>query len=225
MSVPNEVLKGFNFKTDLKSMLRGLNSLLGLNMGMRSRLRAIRIDKNNSPMVIASQFDLIKFILVADKLPQTAKAIKYLESKDEYEFIDSLTGDTKEALFIFEDVEVGTYSKGLVNEKSVKDKSYHFYKDELSALLDSYQINNGLVYIFHGSNESLYIFNRPLSPDPDDNSRFFFYTKLYLISNSTINSSTNFVEINRFDLSVKAHSDLSTADQSQMILPVVHLHS
>ena len=225
MNAPTELLKDVNFKTDLKSMLRGLNSLLGLNMGMRSRLRAIRVDKNNNPMVIASQFDLIKFVLVADKLPQTAKAIKYTESKDEFEFIDSLTGDTKEALFIYEDVDLETYAKELVNEKSVKEKSSHFYKDELSALLDSYQINNGLVYLFHGPNESLYILNRPLSPDPDDNSRFFFYTKLFSISNNIINSSTNFIEINRFDLSVKAHSDLSSADQSQMVLPVIHLHS
>lgn len=225
MDVPTELTKGFTFKTDLKSMARGLNSLLGLNMGARSRLRAIRVDKDKKPMLIASQVDLIKFVLTTDPLTESARAMKYDDSRDNIEFINSLTGDPKEVLFIFEDIDVSTYTKDLVNEKSLKENKSHFYSDELSALLDSYQINNGLVYLYHGPNESLYILNRALSPDPVDNSSFFFYTKLYSVSNGVINSSTNFIEINRFDLSVKSHTEASTADPSQMILPVIHLHS
>lgn len=224
MDVPTELLKGFTFKTDLKSMSRGLNALLGLNMGMRSRLRAIRIDKNKQPMLIASQVDLIKFVLMADPLSDSARAMKYDDSHDSIEFINSLTGDPKEVLFIFENIDVATYTKDLVNEKSLKQNKTHFYSDELSALLDSYQINNGLIYLFHGPNDSLYILNRALSPDPVDNSSFFFYTKLYLVSNGVLNGSSNFIEINRFDLSVKSHTELSTADPSHMILPVIHLH-
>lgn len=225
MDVPQELLKDFKFKTDLKSLLRGLNSLLGLNMGMRSRLRSIRVSSDKAPMLLASHFDLIKFILVTEPLPtSTSKGIKYDENKDTFEFIDSLTGDTKEALFIYEDVEVDSYTKDFVDEKSLKDSKFHFYTDELSSLLDSSQINNGLVFLFHDSNGTLYVLNRSLAPDPKEDARFFFYTKLYRVNNAVINAETNFIEINRFDLSIKSHTDMSTADLSQMVLPVIHLY-
>ena len=89
MDVPTALLKDFVFKTDLKSMLRGLNSLLGLNMGARSRLRSIRVTADKSPILVASQFDLIKFFLVAEKLPDSSsKDLKYEENTDSYEFIN-----------------------------------------------------------------------------------------------------------------------------------------
>ena len=221
--VPKDLLQSFAFKTDLKSMLRGLNSLLGIGMGPRSRLRSVRVASDKTPMIIASNFDLVKFILTADKLPDSAKALKYDESHDSYEFSNSLTGDPKEVLFIFEDIDVVTYSKALLNKNSLKENAFHFYSDELSALLDSYQINNGLVFLFHGSDNSLYILNRALSPDPDNDSRFFFYTKIFALSNGITTGNTNFIEINRFDLSIKSHTELSGVDLGQMILPVIHL--
>ena len=222
-TVPIELLKNFKFKTDLKSLSRGLNSLLGLNMGARSRLRSIRVANDKSPFLIATHFDLIKFIFVSDKLPDSHKGLKYDENHDTYEFIENLTGDTKEALFIYEDIDVETYTKDLVSEKSLKDEKFHFYNDELSSLLDSYQVNNGLVFLFHGSDGSFYILNRTLSPDPENDSRFFFYTKLFKLSNSIISDKTNFVEINRFTLDLKSYTDLASADLGQMILPVIHL--
>lgn len=222
-TVPAELLKSFKFKTDLKSLSRGLNSLLGLNMGVRSRLRSLRVVNDKTPFLISSQFDLIKFILVSDKLPDSHKGLKYDENKDSYEFIDNLTGDPKEALFIYEDIDIDSYTKDLVSEKSLKKDQFHFYSDELSSLLDSYQINNGLVFLFHGPDGSFYVLNRALSPDPENDSRFFFYTKLYKLNDSVISDKTNFVEINRFTLEIKSHTDSSSADLSQMILPVIHL--
>jgi hypothetical protein len=226
MDLPNELLKNFKFKTDFKSMLRGLNSLLGLNMS-RSRLRSLRMtNSDKTPFIIVSQFDLIKFILISDSVDNGSnKALKYDENKNSFEFISSLTGDTKEALLLFEDVDLSRYIKDIVKEDALKDNKFHFYADELSSLLDSYQINNGLVYLYHGLNNSYYILNRTLLPDPLDSARFFYYSKVFLVKNSSINGSTNFVEINRFDLSIKSHSDLSTADLSQMVLPVIHLHN
>lgn len=221
MDAPTELLKNFAFKTDLNSMLRGLNPLLGLNMGMRSRLRSIRVANNKVPVLIASEFNLIKFVLVADQLPDSARALKYNDKQDSYEFTDSLTGDPKDVLFIFENMDISKYTKALIKEKALKNYN-HFYSDELSALLDSYQINNGLVYLYHNPNNELFIVNRALSPDPEDDS-FFFYTKLYNVSNSVITDKTNFVEINRFDLSIKSYGDLSSADLGQMVLPVIHL--
>ena len=222
MDVPTALLKDFVFKTDLKSMLRGLNSLLGLNMGARSRLRSIRVTAEKSPILIASQFDLIKFFLVAEKLPDSSsKALKYEENTDSYEFINSLTGDPKDVLFIFENVDIKKYSSDILNGKALKDK-YHFYSDELSALLDSYQVNNGLVYLFHDTTGS-FIVNRSLTPDPVDDSRFFFYLKVFKLNGTTITKNSNFIEINRFDLSVKSHAELSGVDLGQMILPVIHL--
>ena len=73
-----------------------------------------------------------------------------------------------------------------------------------------------------GSKES-YILNRALSPDPDNDSRFFFYTKIFALSNGITTGNTNFIEINRFDLSIKSHTELSGVDLGQMILPVIHL--
>ena len=224
MDAPTELLKNFTFKTDLNSMLRGLNALLGLNMGMRSRLRSIRVANDKVPILIASEYDLIKFVLVADKLPDSARALKYDDKKDSFEFTNSLTGDPKDVLFIFENMNISNYTKYLIKEKALKNYN-HFYSDELSALLDSYQINNGLVYLYHSPNNGLFIVNRALSPDPDDDATFFFYSKLFNISNSVVTDKTNFVEINRFDLSVKSSEDLSSADLGQMVLPVIHLRN
>lgn len=222
-TVPAELLKNFKFKTDIKSLSRGLNSLLGLNMGIRSRLRSLRVANDKTPFLIASQFDLIRFILVADKLSDSHKGLKYNENKDSYEFIERLTGDTNESLFIYEDIDVDTYTKDLVSKNSLKEDKCHFYSDELSSLLDSYQVNNGLIFLFHGPDGSYYILNRALSPDPDNDARFFFYTKLFKLSNSVISDKTNFVEINRFTLEVKSHTDFASADSGQMVLPVIHL--
>ncbi len=222
MDSPTELKKDFIFKTDLNSMLRGLNALLGLNMGMRSRLRSIRVVNNKTPILVASEYDLVKFILRADPLPDSAKALKYDDNHDSYEFTDKLSGDPKEVLFIFENVDVAPYAKAIIKEKALKEFN-HFYNDELSALLDAYQINNGLVYLYHGPNDALFIVNRALAPDPEYDASFFFYTKLFKISDSVITSKTNYIEINRFDLSIKSHEDLSSSDISQMVLPVVHL--
>lgn len=223
MDAPSELLKDFVFKTDLKSMLRGLNSLLGLNMGMRSRLRSIRVTSDKTPVLITSQIDLIKFFLVAeDKLSDSSKALKYDESSDSYEFISSLTGDPKEVLFIFENFEVKSFSADILNTKALKNK-YHFYTDELSALLDSYQINNGIVFLYHVSNDT-YIVNRAIVPDPDEDASFYFFSKLFKVSGEVLTKNTNFIEINRFNLSVKSHTETGSADLSHMILPVIHLH-
>ena len=124
MDAPTELLKNFTFKTDLNSMLRGLNALLGLNMGMRSRLRSIRVANNKIPTLIASEYDLIKFVLVADKLPDSARALKYDDKQDSYEFTNSLTGDPKDVLFIFENMDVSNYTKSLIKQKALKSYNH-----------------------------------------------------------------------------------------------------
>lgn len=227
MTVPEDLLKKIYFKTDLKSILRGLNSLLGLNMS-RSRLKSIRLYKNNVMNLIVSQIDLIKFIIETDSISisDSNKGIMYNELTEEYSFIDKLSGDPKEALFIFEDIDSGDYTRELIVKSTsfIRPEKYHLYKDLLSAVLDAHQLNNSLLFVYHDKTGS-YIVNRALFPDPGNDPSFYYYSKLFKIQDSTINEKTNFVIVNRFELTITSKEMLSDADLSQMTLPVVHLRS
>ena len=118
--VPETLKKNILFKTDLKSILRGLNSLLGLNMS-RQRLKSIRIFNDNVMNIIVAQIDLVKFILESDSLeiPDNSKGIYYNENSDEFRFINTLTGDPKEALFIFEDLKSQDYVSDLLKKSDL----------------------------------------------------------------------------------------------------------
>jgi len=74
--------------------------------------------------------------------------VKYDEHTDEFSLIDALTGDPKESLFLFEDIEADKYLSDLQPESYVRKDKYHAYKDLLSAVLDSSQLNNTNLYLF-----------------------------------------------------------------------------
>lgn len=231
MIFPNAITKDFIFRTDLKSLLRGLNSILGIGNMAQSRLRTLRVDQDGQLFTASTQFDLIKFaFLIVDEnikeetLKEENRGIFYDDEKDSYKFITDLSGDTKEALFIKEQVSGVTYLQSMVRNDVLHEESIHLYQNLLSAILDAYQINNGLLFLLH-LNEQTFIINRGLTPDPNtEYTRFYFYSRIYEIASDNKLHQANFVQVHRHNLEIIGFEQSSDCDLAQMVLPVVHLY-
>jgi hypothetical protein len=227
MSFPDEITKEFLFQTDLKSLLRGLNAILGLG-NIQSRLRSIRLDQNGRFFTASTQFDLVRFAILTKELTECLesenKVIFYDDSDDTFKILERLSGDTKEALIIKESVESKKYLQSLIRPNVLRQENMHSYKNVLSAVLDSYQINNGILYLIHMNDES-FIVNRGLTPDiTSDHGRFFFYSRIWKLKDDDEISKANFVQVNRRDLTIQGLEKTKYGDLTQMILPIVHLH-
>lgn len=223
--VPKDLYESV-FRTDLRSILRGLNSILGLSHGHRHRLRTLRLDKNLYFFTAKSQFDIIKFGLVGEEaleLTENDRAIRYDDHKDEYEIQTSLRGEQGETLFIKELVDGAEYLKEIVKLESIKPDKFLCYQDLQSAILDSFQINSGLLFLIHLDGGS-YVVNRSLLPDPESERTFFVYSRIYCLEEGDpISATVNYVQVNRYSLEITGHQNTSSVDSSQMVLPVVHL--
>lgn len=231
MILPNAVTRDFLFRTDINSLLRGLNAILGIGQISRTHLRSLRVDEEGHMYTASTQFDLIKFAFIVNEksikektLLDENRAVYYDDEDNSHKFLNELTGDNKEALFIKEQVNCVTYLKSLFRSDVLREESIHLYQNLLSAILDGYQTNSGIIYFLH-LNEITFIINRGLTPDPKtDYTRFFFYSRIYEIPPKSKLQEANFIQVNRHKLEIDGFENSSESDLSQMVIPVVHLH-
>ena len=230
MDIPPELLKEFVFRTDIKSIMRALNGITGNS----TRLRAIRIDKDGTAYTALTQFDLMKFGLIAhletkekqiSPLNQDIRVITYDDAEDKITYLKILTNDPKEALLLKDTGSGVTFLRSMIKSNILTETNVAFYQNLLSGMLDSYQLNNGICYLLHIEPNSTFLVNRALIPHPNIQQTFQFYSRLYKLSkNDNFQETNNYVQINKQDLTIQAFNKTSSIDLSQMILPIVHLY-
>ena len=230
MTAPTSSIESaFIFITDQNSLLRGLNAFSG---PIRGPLRTVRVDRDGSLFSASAFFNFLRFGMIArndnPSFIQESRAVSYDESEDKATFLRFLTGDPKESLFIREELDAKEYLGKIskAEEGMFRAQNRSQYKDLLSAILDSYQVNFGVIFLLHDKG-NLTLLNRIMIPARSgDEDSFEFYTKVFLIhdpTNNPLKPSTNFVQVHRRDLSIIGSNKTSSLDMSQMILPVVHL--
>ncbi|KKL98684.1 hypothetical protein LCGC14_1821940, partial [marine sediment metagenome] len=114
-----------------------------------------------------------------------------------------------------------------ISKLTLMRKDYTYYQDIHSACIDSYMINNGIIFLFHDTtNNKSYIVNRALVPNPESNyENFLLFTKLYRLKDTeNFKPDYNFLEVNRKELIVKGANTSSDLDLSQVVIPIVHIY-
>ena len=113
----------------------------------------------------------------------------------------------------------------MVKQDILKETNVSFYQNLLSGMLDTYQINNGIAYLLHISQNSTFLVNRALFPRPDGEQTFQFYSRLYKLSkNDNFQETANFIQINKQNLSIQTYNTKSTIYLSHMVITIVHLY-
>jgi hypothetical protein len=229
MTLPEVLINQNIFYTDIKSLLRGLNSLDG---STQSRIRAIRVDKNGFFFKATGVYTLIKICLIASiseresVLSSEIKGIYYDDQEDTYNLLRHLSNDSKEAILLKENIDGYEFLKTISKTILMRTDNSN-YMDLYSACIDSFQINNGIVFLYHDlENNMSYILNRALVPNPENNyDSFLLFTKFILIKETDkINSKHNFLQIGRKSLEVTSEFNTKNLDLTQLILPIIHIY-
>ena len=187
------------------------------------------------PDVLLSQnilYTLIRFCLISSLddrdsvLSPEIKGIFYNDQDNSYNLLRYLSNDSKEVLLLKENTDAKEFLD-TISKLTLMRKDYTYYQDIHSACIDSYMINNGIIFLFHDTtNNKSYIVNRALVPNPESNyENFLLFTKLYRLKDTeNFKPDYNFLEVNRKELIVKGANTSSDLDLSQVVIPIVHIY-